>query len=211
MKRLFKNVGGMLRSPMAFVVGGSFMLLMFVLILPSCSSKNNMDDQECSLTFLGVPVDGSEEGVASALEKKGFIRDKDNFLVGKLYGDLCTVSILTHNGQVNSIGVWPVRPQSEEYARAQYNTIVRQFLNDPRYMSTTKWPSFFNTSGPSSDRSALSIAYFYDVEYCPIDYDKRFVYVVLVKQGKDLCGYMVNYCNGNNYPPKRYDIKVVVD
>lgn len=88
--------------------------------------------------FLGIPVDGSKSEMVRQLKEKGF---KDNPLVadvleGEFNGEKVNVYVVTNNNKVWRIMVSDAYSRSAKDIKIRFNTLCRQFHNNPRYISS---------------------------------------------------------------------------
>lgn len=85
--------------------------------------------------FMGIPVDGSKSEMISKLENKGFTYNRDDdYLDGRFNGENVNVLVHTNNGVVDRIVVVSADPVNESNIKIKFNTLVRQFENNDKYM-----------------------------------------------------------------------------
>ena len=85
--------------------------------------------------FMGIPVDGPKSEMISKLEKKGFTYNKkEDWLEGRFNGEDVSVFVHTNNELVDRIMVATSNPVSETDIKIKFNTLVRQFENNDKYM-----------------------------------------------------------------------------
>lgn len=87
-----------------------------------------------TLTFLGIPVDGSEQAMKNKLKQKGF-KEKYGYdcLTGQFNGETVDVYIHTNHDKVDRIYV-AFRPTTEDEIRVKYNQLLAQFKNNNKYL-----------------------------------------------------------------------------
>lgn len=86
-----------------------------------------------TLTFLGIPVDGSELSMKNKLKQKGF-KEKYGYdcLTGQFNGETVDVYIHTNHDKVDRIYV-AFRPTTEHEIRIMFNRLLAQFQNNNKY------------------------------------------------------------------------------
>ena len=87
--------------------------------------------------FLGIPVDGHKDEMIRQLKNKGFrstAYDAD-FLEGEFNGSNVRVYVVTNKNKVCRIAVSDVNNVDETAIRIRFNTLCRQFSNNPKYLS----------------------------------------------------------------------------
>lgn len=86
-----------------------------------------------TLTFLGIPVDGSEQAMKNKLKQKGF-KEKYGYdcLTGQFNGETVDVYIHTNHQIVDRIYV-AFRPTTEHEIRIMFNRLLTQFQNNNKY------------------------------------------------------------------------------
>ena len=83
--------------------------------------------------FLGIPVDGHKDEMIRQLKNKGFrstAYDAD-FLEGEFNGSNVRVYVVTNKNKVCRIAVSDVNNVDETAIRIRFNTLCRQFSNNP--------------------------------------------------------------------------------
>ena len=87
--------------------------------------------------FLGIPVDGTKAEMISKLKAKGFSSSKfdKDVLEGEFNGRDVLVFIITNNHRVWRIMVGDMNLQGETGTKILFNTLLRQFENNPKYMA----------------------------------------------------------------------------
>lgn len=84
--------------------------------------------------FLGIPVDGSRTAMIEKLKDKGFTEEKyGNGLEGQFNGTNVIICIHTNNNKVWRIAVVYKNSYDKEQIKIQYNSLINQFYNNPRY------------------------------------------------------------------------------
>ena len=86
-----------------------------------------------TLTFLGIPVDGSEQAMKNKLKQKGF-KEKYGYdcLTGQFNGETVDVYIHTNHQIVDRIYV-AFRPTTEHEICIMFNRLLTQFQNNNKY------------------------------------------------------------------------------
>lgn len=86
-------------------------------------------------TFMGIPIDGSESSFIQKLKAKGFtpsLHDSD-VLTGEFNGFDVNVFVKSNKGKVWRVMVCQSTPTDESNIKVQFNTLCRQFNNNPKY------------------------------------------------------------------------------
>lgn len=84
--------------------------------------------------FLGIPVDGSRTAMIQKLKAKGFRYYSDiDILEGKFNGMNVLIYVHTNNNKVWRIIVLYKDGFNKEQIKTQYNRLINQFANNPRY------------------------------------------------------------------------------
>lgn len=84
--------------------------------------------------FLGIPVDGSRTDMIEELKDKGFTEEKyGNGLEGQFNGKDVTIYVQANNNKVWRIAVRYKGSYNKGEIKIQYNHLINQFSNNPRY------------------------------------------------------------------------------
>jgi hypothetical protein len=84
--------------------------------------------------FLGIPVDGSRTDMIEKLKAKGFTYNSYvNALGGQFNGTNVWINVLTNNNKVWRIFVIYKDSYDKGQIKKQYNHLIKQFSNNPRY------------------------------------------------------------------------------
>lgn len=84
--------------------------------------------------FLGIPVDGSRTDMIEELKDKGFTEEKyGDDLEGQFNGKDVSIYVQTNNNKVWRIIVTYMNNLDKEQIKMQYNRLINQFYNNPRY------------------------------------------------------------------------------
>lgn len=87
-----------------------------------------------TLTFLGIPIDGSKTEMIRQLEGKGFKYERMlDLLTGKINGEESFVFIQEHEGKVYRVDVSDTEVFTKEQVIIRYNNLLSQFKQDSRY------------------------------------------------------------------------------
>ena len=89
--------------------------------------------ESSAVKFLGIPVDGPESEFAAQLKSKGFTY-YSGLYEGVFNGRDVTVSIVCNKGLVRRVCVNFPSTDSETDIRLQYNSLLRQFQANSKYM-----------------------------------------------------------------------------
>jgi hypothetical protein len=87
--------------------------------------------------FLGIPIDGSKPDMIRKLKEKGFISSvykNEVYLEGEFNGHDVRVFVETNNNKVYRIMVADKNGTNETDIRIRFNTLCRQFANNPKYI-----------------------------------------------------------------------------
>ncbi len=88
--------------------------------------------------FLGIPVDGSKSEMIQKLKAKGFQYDSElDCLKGEFNGRDSYISVVTNNDKVYRIMVTDAIGSDESDIKIRFNTLCRQFENNPKYEPMT--------------------------------------------------------------------------
>lgn len=107
------------------------LLLMALAIFPVLAQKD-------VTKFLGIPVDGTKAEMRKKLIAKGFTPTElpgYDFLEGEFNGVDVNLFIVTNNNKVYRIYLCDARNRNEADIKIRYNTLVRQFNDNKRYVS----------------------------------------------------------------------------
>ena len=89
--------------------------------------------------FLGIPVDGTKSEMISKLKAKGYTWNSTlECLEGEFNGRDVKISVVTNNNKVYRIAVFDKNYSNETDIRIRYNTLLRQFEKNDRYMTFSK-------------------------------------------------------------------------
>ncbi len=84
--------------------------------------------------FLGIPVDGSCKAMIQKLKAKGFTDEKyGDGLEGQFNGKDVSILVQTNKNKVWRIVVTYKNSYDKEEIKRQYNRLINQFTNNPRY------------------------------------------------------------------------------
>lgn len=87
--------------------------------------------------FLGIPVDGSKSEMIRKLRAKGYVTDPydRDVLEGEFNGQQVRIQVVTNNDKVWRIAIEYATYYNETDLRIAFNTLCRQFQNNPKYLS----------------------------------------------------------------------------
>lgn len=84
--------------------------------------------------FLGIPVDGSRTAMIQKLKAKGFrYNSYSDMLEGQFNGMNVVILVRTNKNKVCRIVVTYKNSYDKEEIKRQYNHLINQFTNNPRY------------------------------------------------------------------------------
>ena len=89
--------------------------------------------------FLGISIDGTKEDMISQLIKKGYTLCQDprlaeyDMLEGEFNGREVHIAIATYNNKVYRVLVQDVKTINEIDIKIRYNTLIKQFQENPKY------------------------------------------------------------------------------
>lgn len=84
--------------------------------------------------FLGIPVDGSRTAMIQKLKDKGFTYNSySDRLEGQFNGTDVLIYVQTNNNKVWRIAVIYKNSLNKEQIKTEYNSLINQFSNNPRY------------------------------------------------------------------------------
>lgn len=88
--------------------------------------------QDCVTKFMGIPVDGAQEEKFSALEKKGFKRVRNEYLLGEFNDRENSIAVVTNKGKVYCVGVIDGNLDDITVVR-RFNDVFSMLKNNPKY------------------------------------------------------------------------------
>ena len=117
-----------------------------LITLLACFSVVCMGQNEGALTFLGIPIDGTEAQFTAKLRKKGFTYNSAyESYKGQFNGKSVDVYIHTNHNLVDRVYVaFPYN--SEEGIRGEFNNLLSQFKDNGKYVDLS-----MNTEIPSDE------------------------------------------------------------
>ncbi|MCH5329684.1 MAG: hypothetical protein J1E04_01875 [Alistipes sp.] len=109
-------------------------LLIFVMLI---ALSNVVFAQKDVTKFLGIPVDGTKEEMIQELKAKGFRSSSHDreVLEGEFNGTKVTLHVVTNKNKVYRIMVADKIPRNEPSIKIRFNTLCKQFNNNPNYIS----------------------------------------------------------------------------
>lgn len=108
----------------------SFLLLLIVSV--------GMQAQKDVTKFLGIPVDGSKQGMIQKLKAKGYKYDATyDVLEGEFNGTDVFIKIDTNNNKVWRICLIDVSSLDETNIRIRFNGLCNQFMKNKKYVPAT--------------------------------------------------------------------------
>ena len=108
-----------------------FVLLMCVVSLTACTQHNTKN----TITFLGIPVDGTKQEMIEQLQTKGFVYDSSNdCLVGEFNRMQSGIQFNTSNNKVWRVIVISKTPMNSFVADKVFNRFVDEFSNNEKYI-----------------------------------------------------------------------------
>ena len=118
-----------------------FPLLLIITLIVSCgvSSKvvgsKGVKSNPDTITFMGIPIDGSKRAFVQELKKKGFTYDSTGkLLVGQFNGKSVSLVVSTNKNKVDRVYVmFPHNSPSE--IKNDYNVLLDQFKKNEKYMN----------------------------------------------------------------------------
>lgn len=125
MNNLFNNTLVCTRLHSMVTLKWSLLLLMLLFSVPIFA-------QDCVTKFMGIPVDGTQEEMFSALEKKGFKRVRNEYLVGEFNGRENSIAVVTNKGKVYCVGAIDGNLDDITVVR-RFNNVFSMLKNSPKY------------------------------------------------------------------------------
>lgn len=124
-----------------------------LITLLACFSVVCMGQNEGALTFLGIPIDGTEAQFTAKLRKKGFTYNSAyESYKGQFNGKSVNVYIHTNHNLVDRVYVaFPYN--SEEGIRGEFNKLLSQFKDNGKYVDLS-----MNTEIPSDEDISQEIS-----------------------------------------------------
>ena len=128
-----------------------------------------LEEADLRPQFLGIPVDGTKDEMISALKAKGFKYDElyDN-LKGQFNGKDVTVLIRTNRDVVDRVYVDYVTADKSQII-TQYNTLLRQFQNNSKYIELVDNESIDSKENISYEMTVNNKSYQAAFAYYPVD------------------------------------------
>ena len=114
-----------------------------------------------TITFKGIPIDGSINDFSTSLEKLGYekIRDEDNVIFyGEFNGQKSFINPQTVNNKVWRVAIVDAKSIEKNSIIARFNELFIQFKNNPKY----------------KHYAGDTINYDEDINYEILDHDKRY-------------------------------------
>lgn len=109
-------------------------LLLLILIFVSTMAYAQKDVTK----FLGIPVDGLKPAMLQKLKAKGYqYNQKLDCLTGEFNGYDVRLSVVTNNNKVWRIVIEDEIAQDVTGIKIRFNKLVKQFLNNKKYISAT--------------------------------------------------------------------------
>lgn len=108
------------------------LLLLFASLFVALSALAQNNDVT---KFLGIPVDGTKSEMIQKLKAKGFTYNSTyGYLEGEFNGYDVNVHVVTNNNKVYRIMVCDENPINETDIKIRFNSLCRQFSNNPKYI-----------------------------------------------------------------------------
>lgn len=170
----------------------SLLLLMLLLSVPSFA-------QDCVTKFMGIPVDGTKEGMISALENKGFMRLNEDGLLGDFNGERSMVVVRTNKERVCAVVVAPILSIDKSSVSLVFNTLFSQLDNNPKY----KWFRGKKISDKEDVDYEMSVhdklysAWFFQVDDCLEQVQNKRVSLTVNRVDGGFC-VVISHINGGN-------------
>ena len=103
---------------------------LFVLMTMAAIAQDNN-----TIKFLGIPVDGTKKEMISKLQKKGYKYDASlDILLGEFNGTEVIICVQTVNNRVWRIGIGDVNVSNDEAnIKIRYNNLFKQLSNNGKY------------------------------------------------------------------------------
>ena len=142
---------------------------LYVNAQPDSIIIQKLEEADFRPQFLGIPVDGTEAEMISALKAKGFKYDElyDN-LKGQFNGKNVTVLIRTNHDVVDRICVDYVTADEAQIV-IQYNTLLRQFQNNSKYIELIENEPIDSKEDISYELAVNHKTYQASFAYYPVD------------------------------------------
>ncbi len=85
--------------------------------------------------FLDIPVDGFKPEMIKKLKSKGYTIKSEDILDGEFNGTDVNIGIATNNNKVWRIAVMDANYTDETNIKIRFNNLIRQFMNNERYVT----------------------------------------------------------------------------
>lgn len=151
--------------------------------------------------FLGIPVDGSRTDMIEELKDKGFTEEKyGDGLKGQFNGKDVTIYVQTNNNKVWRIAVKYGCCFDKGDIKIQYNRLIKQFSNNPRYKvldaeELTDEDDIGHEVGINKKQ--------YEADFCQLPDDenieKRYVWFTIKEDPNDFQKYRIGIFYENKY------------
>lgn len=87
-----------------------------------------------TITFLGIPIDGTKREMITKLEAKGYeYNSYEDYLTGEFNGVDVQITVQTVNNRVWRIAVLDESYTNESNIKIRFNTLFEQFSNNAKY------------------------------------------------------------------------------
>lgn len=151
--------------------------------------------------FLGIPVDGSRTAMIQKLKDKGFTYNSySDRLEGQFNGTDVLIDVQTNKNKVWRIVVAYKDSYDKEQIKIQYNSLINQFANNPRYkvLDAKELTDKDDIYHEVSINKKLYLANFGQL---PDDenIEKRFVWFTFVKNHNNFQKYIIAIFYENKY------------
>lgn len=151
--------------------------------------------------FLGIPVDGSRTAMIQKLKAKGFRYNSNiNGLEGKFNGANVWINVQTNKNKVWRIAVIYKNSYDKGDIKIQYNSLINQFYNNPRYKvldaeELTDEDDIYHEVSINKKQ--------YEADFCQLPDDenieKRYVWFTIKEDPNDFQKYRIGIFYENKY------------
>ena len=125
-------------APLAFKTILNNEIMKKVIIVMLCFVSMVANAQKDVTKFLGIPIDGMKPAMMQKLKAKGFQYSHQlDCLTGEFNGHDVVLSVVTNNNKVWRIVIQDAITQDEAGIKIRFNKLVRQFLNNKKYVPAT--------------------------------------------------------------------------
>ncbi len=116
--------------------------------------------------FLGIPIDGSKQEMIHNLQSKGFVYSSQlDCFSGIINGEQVLVALRIDNGKVCQVIIGNLQTYSEKQVKEKFNNLMKQFNDDPNYISARLDQTFIDKKERISKTGKDYAAYYMQITH----------------------------------------------